>query len=88
MYYNHLFNLSDWDPAAKYVIWDDFGWDFIPAKKCFLGAQREFTISDKYKKKKTVVWGKPSIVLTNDLPVLTEWEQANTVTVELTNKLF
>lgn len=88
MYFNHLFNLSDWNDSADYIIFDDFGWDFIPAKKCFLGAQKEFTISDKYRKKKTVKWGKPCIILTNELPLFSEWEKANTQTVYLTNKLF
>lgn len=88
MYFNHLFNLSDWSDDAEYVIWDDFGWEFIPAKKCFLGAQKEFTISDKYRKKKTVKWGKPSIVLTNDYPVLNDWEKENTVVITLINKLY
>lgn len=88
MYFNHLFNLSDWDANAKYIVFDDFGWEFLPAKKCFIGAQKEFTISDKYRKKKTVKFGKPCIILTNDLPSLSEWEQANTVTVQLQNKLF
>lgn len=88
MYFNHLFNLDDWRDDALYIIFDDFEWQFIPAKKCFLGAQKMFSISDKYRKKRTVKFGKPCIVLTNILPVLTTWEAANTVTVRLNKQLF
>lgn len=88
MYFNHLFDISLWDAEADYVIFDDFGWDFIPAKKCFLGGQKEFTLTDKYRKKKTVRFGKPCIVLTNDTPRMSEWEEVNCYVVALIKALF
>lgn len=88
MYYNHLFDITTWDAQALYIVWDDFGWEYIPAKKGFIGAQKEFTLTDKYRKKKTVTWGKPSIVLTNDEPTLTNWERVNTEVVRINERLF
>lgn len=65
MYYNAYFNLDDWDADAKYIIFDDLPWERVPAKKAFFGAQRQFTLTDKYRRKITVHWGKPLIFLCN-----------------------
>lgn len=86
MYFNHLFNLDDWDDTVKYIIFDDFDWKFIPSKKAFFGAQKQFTLTDKYRTKKTVHWGKPVIYLCNDLPVFDEepdYYYTNTIIVTI-----
>lgn len=69
MYFNNLLNLDDWDENADLIILDDFSPEFtkyLPAWKCFFGGQKEFTLTDKYRGKKTVHWGKPMIWLANE----------------------
>ncbi|TPX38594.1 hypothetical protein SeMB42_g06644 [Synchytrium endobioticum] len=68
MYYNNMFNMDDWDDGTEYIIFDDFEWQFTSNKKPFIFGQQEFTITDKYKKKKTVRWGKPCIYINNHKP--------------------
>ena len=69
-YFNLQFNLDALSDTAEYAVFDDIqgGFEFFPAYKGWLGAQKEFTVTDKYRKKKTVHWGKPSIMLMNDDP--------------------
>jgi hypothetical protein len=51
MYFNHLANFKDdWDDEAKYIVFDDFEFDYIPNKKGFFGGQERFQISGKYMK--------------------------------------
>jgi len=66
------FNLSLWDDEAEYIFVDDMD---VPGKKleeyfrswkAFFGAQKEFTLTDKYAKKKRVTWGKPMIYISNN----------------------
>jgi len=98
MYFCGQFNLDDWDEKAEYVILDDFNWKFFPQWKSFLGCQKQFVLTDKYRKKRTVRWGKPCIVLGNDddesnpcraLPrTSTEWIAVNCVFYFLSEQLF
>ena len=69
MYFNNLLNLDNWDESADYIVLDDFSNDiikYLPCWKCFFGGQREFTLTDKYRGKRTVKWGKPMIWLSNE----------------------
>lgn len=69
MYFNNLLNLDDWDESKDYIVLDDFSSEitkYLPCWKCFFGGQREFTLTDKYRGKKTVHWGKPMIWLSNE----------------------
>lgn len=96
MYWNGMVNLDDWDDEAEYAIMDDFNWDFVPCKKAFFGAQKQFTITDKYRKKKTVKWGKPLIYLCNPdadpfktmANIEKDWYDENCIYSEITNKLY
>ena len=62
----------------------------------FLGAQKEFIVTDKYCKKRTIEdWGKPCIWLNNqnplDLPIPVwkkEWLAANCIFVNLEHRLY
>lgn len=65
MYFCCMFNLNDWSNSAQYLVIDDFNWEFFPNKKGFWGAQDTFTLTDKYKGKRTVKWGKPMIYICN-----------------------
>lgn len=69
MYFNGMFDLSNWNPDAQYAVFDDWeDWTKFFGYKQWLGAQKEFTITDKYRKKMTVSWGKPCIICSNELP--------------------
>ena len=94
MYYCNMFDLSSWDQSAEYIIFDDIDFDFMTAAKAFWGAQREFSLTDRYRKKKTVQFGKPLIFLCNadqDPQFKKHWNQwyiDNCIRVEVTNKFY
>ena len=91
MYFNGMFDLSQWNDAAEYAIFDDFPeWDKWRYYKQFLGGQYEITVTDKYIKKQTLRWGKPCIVLSNSLPNFPdmEWIRANCFIVNIIGSLF
>jgi len=89
-------NLDVWDGNATYLIIDDIKWEYIPQKKSLFGAQHEFTLTDKYKKKKRIKWGKPCIYLFNpeDSPMSglfgaeLEWYMLNTTYIYINTPLF
>jgi hypothetical protein len=91
MYFNHMFNLDEWNPSAQYMVLDDMDFDFIPAKKAIFFAQKTFTMTDKYRKKRTVNWGKPTIYLCNTEP---NWDKHddpykdNIIVVYINDKLY
>jgi hypothetical protein len=91
MYFNGMFDLRNWDDDALYAVWDDIEWEHVHNKKAFVGAQYETTLTDKYARKRTVVWGRPSIFCLNSYPNFgreSDWFQANSKIVMLDNKLY
>jgi hypothetical protein len=61
--------------------------------KAFLGGQEQFTVTDKFHKKKQLLWGKPVIWLANQDPkswkaVDYEWIVGNAVIVEVSFPLY
>lgn len=48
---NGMFNMDELHADCKYGIFDDFDWTKFTSYKQWLGAQAEFTITDKYRKK-------------------------------------
>lgn len=96
-YWNGLFDLSVLNPNSEYAIFDDFDFNKFYSPKQWFGAQKVFTVTDKYRKKKTIQWGKPIIWLCNadqnplaqDINMaLREWLIENTFVVILENKLW
>jgi len=88
-YFNTMVDFKPgWDNGIAYVIFDDFLWEYVPNKKCFFGGQETFTLTDKYRKKQTVQWGRVLIYLCNELPPLDDWYKANTVIISLHKPLF
>jgi len=86
-----MFCLDTFNNTSKYAIFDDFeDWSRFYNYKQWLGAQDEFIVTDKYRKKKTIKWGKPCIVLANQDPGFkdSEWISVNCIKVELINNLF
>lgn len=91
MYFNGMFDMSLWNPNAEYAIFDDFDdWSKFYSYKQWLGAQLQFTITDKYRKKSTIKWGKPTIILSNSLPQFSDqdWVRKNCFIVQVSAPLF
>ncbi|EDR01461.1 uncharacterized protein LACBIDRAFT_333195 [Laccaria bicolor S238N-H82] len=93
-YHNFQMNGSEFDEnKASYIVLDDIDPASFPQYKCWLGAQREFTLNEKYCKKRRVVWGGPAIWLSNSNPLDysswdQNWLQANSVIVHLDHNLY
>lgn len=93
-YFNGLFNIDDFDEGKDYVVFDDVSYDYFPNYKGWLGAQKSMVLTDKYRGKRTVKWGKPCIWLHNSNPMVEAngwdkaWLEANAVIVELPHKLY
>lgn len=70
IHFGQLFSLDEFREDADYAIFDDIqgGIEFFPAYKAWLGHQRHFTATDKYRGKKTINWGKPAIWCSNTDP--------------------
>lgn len=92
MYFQSTFMLDLWDSDAEYAIFDDVDWNFFPNKKGFFGAQRSLILTDKYRKKRSVVWGKPIIYLVNpeDVPNggFGQWYHENAIICNVQNPLY
>lgn len=70
------------DTPAKYAIFDDFeDWSTFKQYKQWLGGQRQFVVTDKYRKKRDFIWGRPSIILSNVDPAFkdTDWISLNCI---------
>lgn len=77
----------------RYAIFDDFPFDKIPRPKQWFGAQQRIVITDKYKPKLTLEWGKPTIYLCNedqDTGIIEHvpWYKANVVFIKITEPLY
>lgn len=76
--------------GAAYAVFDDLvgGLSSWGTYKAWLGGQREFTATDKYRHKVCISWGKPCILLANSDPrqdsgVDVAWLEANVTFVEI-----
>lgn len=94
-YFGGLFSLDEPIDNAEYAIFDDLqgGLGFFHAYKFWLGAQKEFYATDKYRHKKLIKWGRPSIYLSNNDPRYdnnadVEWLEGNCTFVHLTEPIF
>lgn len=98
----HAYVATTWDLAAfdsdfTYVVFDDVPWDnFKHYAKAFFGCQRDFSVSDKYRKKKRISGGVPCIYLVNPedysedmrLFVTGNWGKENIEVIYVYNKLY
>jgi len=67
MYMCGLWNIDVWDAQAKYLRMDDISFDFIGgSRKALWGAQKELVVTGKYRKNRSVAWGKPLIFCCNE----------------------
>lgn len=64
-----MYSLDDFklgESTALYAVFDDIPFERLPAWKSFVGCQKTFTFSDRYRKKYTVKnWNRPSIFIVN-----------------------
>lgn len=88
---------GEWDLTQLGKGHEGFILDDVPSKyflsslKGLIGAQAIVTLNDKYQRKLTMEWGKPCIILVNNLPeeiAGDAWWMANVVTVSLQMPLF
>lgn len=94
-YFAEMFNLDDFKCDGEYAIFDDFKLESIITYKGWFGGQKEFTVTDKYRHKKTIKWGKPSIFLCNPDrkphfvdSISQSWWDSNVLTVFINTTLF
>lgn len=80
-----------------YIVFDDIEWDSIKSSaKSWFGAQRDFSVSDKYRRKRRMPGGLPCIFLVNPDSFVGEcacfaysdWGKMNIDIVYLENKLY
>lgn len=96
-YWNGQYNYDNAVGDPEYAIFDDMngGFSFLHNWKGWLGLQQSLVVTDKFKKKMDLEWGKPTIWLCNDDPrfcdsVMTgatsncTWLEANCTFVEIT----
>jgi len=70
VYYGSNFNLNKPVDDVEYAIFDDLGGlKYLPTWKAWLGQQAQFEATDKYKGKKSIKWGRPTIWLNNANPL-------------------
>lgn len=81
--------------GAEYAVFDDImgGLDFFHGYKQWLGGQQSFYVTDKYKGKKFIEWGRPAIWLANEDPrgaknADIDWLEGNCTIVHLTTPIF
>lgn len=96
----HVFFRGTWslemmDPDAKYMVFDDIAWEFIPYKKQLLTDMGDCILTDKFLKKIPICVTCPSIVLLNkdDInpekdPRSSEYWSENAVCVEVFDKFY
>lgn len=96
IYMCNYFNLDQWDSSADYLILDDIKFENIIGRKALLSGQAEFSLTDKYKRKTHVHWGKPVILLCNEdmnpfkdlVPPELDYYMANIIRVYTDNKFY
>lgn len=68
VYFGGMFDLQEFTdhPDTAFALFDDIDdVAFVPLYKFWLGAQKEFVTTDKYKHKVRVNWGRPSVWVAN-----------------------
>jgi len=92
-----LFCLDESLDDVEYAVFDDMqgGFGYFHSFKFWLGAQKQFYATDKYKGKKLINWGRPSIYIANENPLAdpglkagdVDWLMGNCEIVEVMTSL-
>lgn len=92
-YHGGLFSLDE-PTDVEYAVFDDMQGrlTYFHSYKFWLGHQERFYATDKYRGKRLIHWGKPSIYLANDNPINDkdadkEWLLANCIFINLNTKI-
>ncbi|OAX31020.1 hypothetical protein K503DRAFT_788101, partial [Rhizopogon vinicolor AM-OR11-026] len=92
IYFGGDFDLSQWDDEAEFAVFDDFTDNQCLVKyKMLFGAQKNVVLTDKYRRKMAIKWGKPCILLTNTLEQKYRddpWVQGNCVIIDVEEKFW
>lgn len=90
--------MADFDESADYAVFDDMVNGLKAgyfSYKDWMGGQFEFMVQDKYKGKRRLKWGKPSIFICNRDPRDTHydevdwaWMEENVVFYEVRESIF
>lgn len=64
-YFSEKFNVNKYDVDCEYSVFDDINIHYLPSYKGWLGSQEEFDVNVKYGRDRTIIYGKPTIWLTN-----------------------
>lgn len=96
IYWSGSFILDTFNESAQYLVLDDIPFEYVPSKKQLFGSQKEFALSDKYRRKRRLKWGKPVIYLFNPdadpwgslSHSEKEWYALNVQREYITNKLY
>lgn len=85
-YFGGMFNLDEYEDSSEYNVFDDLSGGLASwfSYKQWLGVQTDFTCTDKYRHKRVVRGGKPTIYCSNDEPgvdggVDRDWLRRNTI---------
>jgi len=76
-YWNGYYDLESFNPDCKYAIFDDINTANWAHYKQWLGAQAVFTTTDKYIRKRQLVWGRPCILVSNMMPAFDDEQWIN-----------
>jgi len=91
-YHGNMFCIDE-PTNVDYAIFDDLGGiQFFPSYKSWLGHQRMFYATDKYRAKRLIDWGKPAIYIANNDPrdehaADRDWLDANCLTICIDKKI-
>ena len=89
-----MYTIDCLDEGSDYIVFDDCDPDHLHSHyKCWIGAQDQFSATDKYRAKRSVKWGKPCIWLSNSDPRDShqwdrDWVDSNALVINLTHKLY
>lgn len=97
VFWSQNFNITRPVDDVDYAVFDDMGGlKYLPTWKAWLGQQKEFECTDKYKGKRTVKWGRPTIWVSNKDPRHefgldaddVEWLDNNCTFIHVTDRLY
>jgi len=96
VFFSGMFDLAEYNkrPDVEFAVFEDLNdWKGWKSYKSWMGAQLQFTCTDKYAKKQTIMWGRPCVITMNCSPYSIQdwdmpWVEANSFIVNIHSKLF
>lgn len=72
-YWNGMFDLTVFNSASEYAIFDDFDFTKFYSPKQWFGAQKQFALTDKYKKRKLLIG--ENLAFGSATPIKIQWKR-------------